>query len=200
MLGVIWNAFLDCFEGASPQDGVFSLVDLSILVIDLDLMEGVFSHAPGVDDKSSLSDAAYFLLDALFVVVVVSVSACGWEHWVWLANDLQWLKLSVLTDGDESPIIETTFPELAEVKVDFHLDVVDLRDVPLLDLVPSQKVVVVAIDWRWGSEAQEDLRIFAVFLIFLNDDVNYEMLANTSNYWPESLLQLPVNTVVEHVE
>ena len=61
-------------------------------------------------------------------------------------------------------------------------------------------MVVVTVDRRWGSETQEDLRIFAVFLILLNDDVNDKMLADTSNNWPESFLQLPVNTVVEHVE
>ena len=39
-----------------------------------------------------------------------------------------------------------------------------------------------------------------MLLVFLNDDVNDKVLSNTSNDWSESLLQLPVDSIVKHVE
>tara|TARA_B110001450_G_C17576067_1_gene462883 strand:+ start:478 stop:1101 length:624 start_codon:yes stop_codon:yes gene_type:complete len=61
-------------------------------------------------------------------------------------------------------------------------------------------VVVVAIDWRWSSESKENLRVVSMLLVLLNDDVDDKVLSNTSNDWSKGLLQLPVNSIVEHVE
>jgi len=153
LLGITWDAFLNSLERASSQNLVFSLVNFSVLKVDLDLMERVLSHSSGVDNESSLGDASNFFLNALLVVVIVSISACCWENWVWLADNFKWLEFTFLADGHKSPIIETTFPELSKVKVNVHLDVVDLCDVPLFNLVPCQQVVVVAIDRRWSSKS-----------------------------------------------
>lgn len=119
-------------------------------------MERVISHSLGMHNKSSLSNAANFFLNTLFIVVI-KVIIRGWEYWVWLTNNLEWLQLTIFGDGDESPVVETTFPELAEVDGNLLLDVVLLDNVALLKFVPGQKVSVVASDWRWGAKTKEDL-------------------------------------------
>lgn len=40
----------------------------------------------------------------------------------------------------------------------------------------------------------------ALVLLSLNDDMDREVLTNTPNNWSEGLLQLPVNSIIEHVE
>jgi hypothetical protein len=151
-------------------------------------MEGVIFHSSGMDNESTLGNAADFLLESLLVVVIIRIVTGCWEHWVWFAYDFKWLKLAVFTDGHESPVVETTFPELTKVKVNFLLNVIDGSDVSLLNFMPRQQMVVVAVDWRWGSKSQKDLRIFSLLLVSLDDNINYEMLTNTSNNRSECLL------------
>jgi hypothetical protein len=88
LFGIIGNAAGHISEGSSSNELILGLVDLSILVIDLNLMEGMLSHASGVNHKSTLSYAA-FLLICLLIVVIAIVRLR--EYWFWLANNLEWL-------------------------------------------------------------------------------------------------------------
>jgi len=122
-------------------------------MIDLNLVEGVIFHSSGMDNESTLGNASNFFLESLLIVVIISIVTGCWEHWVWFANDLKWLKLSIFTDGHESPVVETTFPELTKVKMNFLLNVIDGSDVPLLNFMPCQQMMVVSVNWRWGSKS-----------------------------------------------
>jgi len=141
-----------------------------------------------MDNESALGNAANFLLEGLLIVVIISIVTGCWEHWVWFANDFEWLKLSIFTDGHESPVVETTFPELTKVNLNFLLNVIDGSDVPLLNFMPCQQMVVVSVDWRWSYKSQKDLRIFSRLLVSLDNNINDEMLTNTSNNGSECLL------------
>jgi len=157
-------------------------------MIDLNLVEGVIFHSSGVDNESTLGNAADFLLEGLLIVVIISIATGCREHWVWFANDFKGLELTIFTDGHESPVVETTFPELTKVNLNFLLNVIDGGDVPLLNFMPRQQMVVVSIDWRWRSKSQKDLRIFSRLLVSLDNNINDEMLTNTSNNGSECLL------------
>jgi len=67
-----------------------------------------------VNDESSLSDAPHFLLLVLIIIVIV-VGEDAWEYSVGFADYLEWLKFSVLADGNESPVIKATLPEFTEI-------------------------------------------------------------------------------------
>ena len=120
-------------------------------MIDLDLVEGVLSHSFGVHDEPALGDGSNLLFHGLLVIIIVRVSGSCGEDRVWFSDNFEWLKFSIFADWHKPPVIEPTFPELAEIQVDLHLDVVDLRDVSLLDFMPSQQVGVVTIDRRRSS-------------------------------------------------
>jgi hypothetical protein len=51
-------------------------------------MEGVISYSFGVNNESTLCDAANFLLNTLLIVVIKVVVYRRWKYWIWLSNDL----------------------------------------------------------------------------------------------------------------
>ena len=53
--------------------------------------------------------------------------------------------------------------------------------------------------WRWCSKSKEDLRVYS-FWVLVHYALNNEMLAHAPNSWTECLKQLPVNSIVKHVE
>ena len=152
-----------------------------------------------MNDESTLSNGSDLFFDGLLIIVIVSIVDRRGEYWVRLADNLEWLQLSVVTDIYESPVVETTLPELAEVDADLLLDVVLLHDVSWLELVPGEQMVVVSLDRRWGSQSQENLRVLWVPLV-LHDCIDDKVLANTSHHRSESFLKLPVDAIIKHVE
>ena len=120
-------------------------------------MEGLLSHSLGMYDESSLSDAANFFLNALFIIIVIFVISNMWEYWSWLSNDLKRHELSIFADRYKSPVIESALPELAKVDADLLLEVVDHLKITILNLVPGEKVLVVTLDRRWCTKSQKDL-------------------------------------------
>lgn len=114
LLGVVWNTIFNIHESASLYELVCIFVDSCVLVIDLYLVERVVSHSASVNDESSLSDAPHFLLLVLIIIVIV-VGEDAWEYSVGFADYLEWLKFSVLADGNESPVIKATLPEFTEI-------------------------------------------------------------------------------------
>ena len=59
-------------------------------------------------------------------------------------------------------------------------------------------MMVVALDWGRSSESQEDCRLIS--LNFLDDNVYIEVLSNASYDWSKSLLQLPIEAIIKHVQ
>ena len=54
-------------------------------------------------------------------------------------------------------------------------------------------------DWWRRSKSQKYLRIYG-FWILVDETLNDEMLTNRSYRWSECLKQLPIDTIIEHVE
>ena len=72
MLGVIWNILLNIAEGTSTNELIKILVNLSILIINLNLVERMLTHSFGMYNKSALSNAANFVFSALFIIIIVT--------------------------------------------------------------------------------------------------------------------------------
>ena len=144
MLLVVWNVSFYILEGTSFHEHVHVLVDFCILVVDLNLMEGMVSDSFAVDNETTLCNAANFWVVKFIIVVSILVS---WEGWFILCNNFKWLDLSLGTDGYKSPVIETTFPELAKVELNLCLDIVNIFYVSFFNLVPAEQMVVVAFNW-----------------------------------------------------
>jgi hypothetical protein len=114
-------------------------------------MEGVVSYSFGVNNESTLGDTAYFLFNTLLIVVFKVIVVWRRENWIWLTYDLQWLKLTVFGNGDESPVVETTFPEFAKVNANFFLNIVFRNNIAFLKFVPSEKMSIISHNWWWCS-------------------------------------------------
>ena len=169
-------------------------------MVNLDLMEGVIFYSFGVNDESTLSNAANFIFDALLIVVIKAVVDWRWENWIWLADDLQWLELAFFGDGNKSPVVETTFPEFSEVDANLFLNIVFRNDITLLKLMPSEEMSIVTHNWGWCTKTQKDLWAPCRQLSLLNYHIDNKMLANTSHNRSESLLQLPIDSIIEHIQ
>jgi hypothetical protein len=148
-------------------------------------------------NKPTLCNATYFFLNILFVIVILVIDV--WEHWIRLADNLHWLQFTIFTDGDETPIIKSAFPEFSKVDLDLLHDIILLNDIALLNLMPRQQVLILALDWRWCTESQEYLSVHRLW-IFVHDALDNEMLSDTTDRWAECLQQLPVDAIIKHVE
>lgn len=148
-------------------------------------MEGMVSHSASVDDESALGNATDFLLYSL-VIVIVLVGLYVRERRLRSPNDLQGLKLSILTDRDESPVVETAFPELTKVDLNIVHDLVFSNDVSWFNLMPRQQMEIVAGNGRWSTKSEEDLGI-SLLRILVHNTIDYEVLTNTPNGWSKSL-------------
>jgi hypothetical protein len=111
-----------------------------------------------------------------------------------------------VADLIQSPVEEAALPELTKVEGHIESSVFLLQDVPRLNLVPRYQVLVVPKDRRRGCQAHEQLGCLIgcsnrwIVLIQSNNSVDDKMLADSSNDWPESLLELPIDFIVEHIE
>ena len=102
-------------------------------------------------NKPTLGNAANFLFYILFIVVILVFHMR--EHWLRLANNLQWLQFSILADSNQPPVVETALPELSEVDLDLLHNIILFNNVPVLNLVPRQQTLVESLDRRWCSES-----------------------------------------------
>lgn len=150
-----------------------------------------------MNNEPTLCNTTNFLLNVLLVVVILVIDV--WENWLRFADNFHWLQFSIFADGDETPVIETTFPEFSKVDLDLLHNIILLNDIALLNFMPGQQALILALDWRWCTESQENLRVHRL-RIFVHKTLDNEMLSNTTDRWTEGLQQLPVNAVVEHVE
>lgn len=200
MSGITGNRILHIKESSSSSKGVRSFVDVSVLVVNLYFVEGEVFHTFGVDHESSLGDGAKLAL-LLCVVVVICVAALGRETRFWDADDRQWVELAGLAHTNQSPVVETAFPEFTKVDRNFLLS----RAIGTwcyaggLKLMPCQQVMIVPVNWGWCCESKEDWSVF-LFGTPLNDSFNHEVLPDTSDHRSEGLLELPVKSIIEHVE
>lgn len=151
LFGISVDGHLDVSEVTSLEELVGVFIELRILVIDLDFMESVVSHSSGVDDESTLGnvDVAIFLV----IVVIFLLMVDNWEHWIRVPNNLTRNELSYVTDFKKSPIEETTLVELSKVDRDLDGLIILVEDVRFIDLMPSDDVLVITLNWRWCSEA-----------------------------------------------
>lgn len=100
-------------------------------------MERVIFHTLCMNYKSTLCNAANLFLNALFIGVVKIIISTR-ENWIRSANDLERLKFTIIADGNETPVVETTLPEFTKVNGHFILRVIFGNDISLLNLVPCE--------------------------------------------------------------
>ena len=155
------------------------------------------TRASGMHNEPTLCNTTNFLLNILLVIVILVFDV--WENWLRFADNLHWLQLAIFADGYETPVIETALPEFSKVDLDLLHNIILLNDITLLNFMPRQQTLVLALNWRWCTESQENLRIHRLW-IFMHKALDDEMLSDTTNRWTEGFQQLPVNAVVEHVE
>lgn len=63
-----------------------------------------------------------------------------------LSNHFERLQTAGLLDGNDAPVVETTFPELSEVDRNLRLVVLGTHDVSLVNLMPGENRFVFALD------------------------------------------------------
>jgi hypothetical protein len=92
-----------------------------------------------MNNKSSLSKIADIVIIVFILIVVRATRHVSWEKWLWLENILQWGYLTSRVHRNESPVIETTFPELSKVDRDLSVAATlsSLRHISLVYLMPS---------------------------------------------------------------
>jgi len=66
--------------------------------------------------------------------------------------------------------------------------------------VPLENLLVLSLDWRGCKHAEEKLAVAVLLVVEVSEDVDLEMHTDAADNWPEGLLELPVDTIVEHVE
>jgi len=196
---IIWNLFLHIIEGTSFNENVLVFINLGILVINLDFVEGLILDSFGLDDESSLSNASNFSYSILIVVIIIDIVMLSWERWFRNSNHFQRLEFSIFTYRYKSPIVKTAFPELSKINFNLFLCCSLSFNVTFLDFMPGQHMLIWSLYWWRCSKSKEDLWIFLLDAP-LNNGLNDEMHSNTSNYRLKSFLKLPVNSIIEHVE
>lgn len=147
MPGIIWDVALNIAEGAPADELVEVLVNLSILIIDLNLVERVLPHSSSVNNESTLSNTSYLILSSLIIIIVVARIIDGRKYGIWLADNFQRLEFAIVANRNKPPVIESTLPEFAKINANFLLDLVLSNNVSLFNLMPGQKVVIVTLDW-----------------------------------------------------
>lgn len=127
-----------------------------------------------------------------------------WEHRLWLPKNFTGQELAGVADLVESPVEKAALPELAKVQADCEREFVFLHDVPRLNFVPCDEVLVVSLNWGGRRQTQEELWWCGWFWTFarveIDDGVDDEVLASGPDDWSECLLQLPVDLIIEHVQ
>ena len=66
--------------------------------------------------------------------------------------------------------------------------------------MPTQDLLVIALNWVRCWKAQKQLRIRILFHFEVHYHIHFEVLSNASYHWSESTVQLPVHSIIEHVE
>lgn len=66
--------------------------------------------------------------------------------------------------------------------------------------MPLENLLVLSLDWRGCKHAEEKLAVAVLLVVEVSKDVDLEMHTDAADNWPEGLLELPVDTIVEHVE
>ena len=131
-------------------------------------------------NKSTLSNTTYFFLHILLVIIILVIDV--WENWIRLADNLHWLQFTIFTDGYQTPIIETTLPELAKVYRDLSEGRRELIDVPWVYLVPRQDGLVGVWQWRGRRQAQEELVLVLGEVLERHSQLHFEVLANAAHH------------------
>ena len=157
---VLLDGFLD-FGEVSALDKFPAVlgVDLCALIVHIDFVEDLVPHTFGVNNDPALGLRAELVILSLIVrgvlllddVLVVCID---------LGDHLKGLKSAGLLDSDDTPVVETAFPELSKVYRDLRLVVLGTHYVPLVDLVPRQDGLVHTLNGRWCTQTDEQLRIF----------------------------------------
>ena len=99
-----------------------------------------------MNNESTLSKTTDFLIFFILITVVSVVHSRVLR--LWLADDLEWRQLALIANGNDTPVIEATLPELAEVYVNLSLHIILRQDIARLNLVPSQKMGIVSLNLR----------------------------------------------------
>ena len=190
-------------EIAAFDEAFFLLVVLRVHVIYLDLVEGVVSHATSVDDESTLSKIYLNLISidtSIIKITANTILMSKWEDWFRLSNNLTRLEPTLIVYFNDSPIIETTFPELT--KIDIHLKTifVPLNHISFCNFMPRNNILMRSRGGRRSTQTKIQLRDgVAVPLSDIDVDLNDEVLSNCSDSRSKGFLQLPIDTIVQHI-
>ena len=86
----MWNTVFNINESTSLNKLIRVLVNTSILIINLNFMERVVTHATRMNDESTLCNTSHLLFLVLLIIVIM-VRMDSWENWVRFTNYFKWL-------------------------------------------------------------------------------------------------------------
>ena len=115
-------------------------VDLRILVINLNLVEAVVSHASCMHDESTLGKwIVIFVIHQSRLVHASGTRPGDWERVSRRRlREKRRTQLAFLVDDDHAPIVETTLPKFAEVDRQTHFVLSCLDYIATRNHVPGQ--------------------------------------------------------------
>lgn len=160
-------------------------------------MEAVVAHAPGVNDEPALRR-----LQLLFAVIRHHrACACHWKVAdLWWLRNIERVSPAVISHENQSPVIESTFPKLAEVDRHFNLVAFSPDDVAWLNLVPGENRAVNLFKRRRSLQPEKDLVFKVWHVLSLHGQADLEVLPDAAHDWGKRVGKLPINSIVEHVQ
>ena len=156
-----------------------------------------------MDDESTLSKIYLKLISintSIIKITANTILMSKWEDWFRLSNNLTRLEPTLIVYFNDSPIIETTFPELT--KIDIHLKTifVPLNHISFCNFMPRNNILMRSRGGRRSTQTKIQLRDgVAVPLSDIDVDLNDEVLSNCSDSRSKGFLQLPIDTIVQHI-
>ncbi len=161
-------------------------------MVNEDFVHGLVPNAFGLHNEPTLCKSSHRFISILLKPTKEPVIALRFP------NHLQRTPLTILLNRAYLPIIEATFPELAEVDADLHLVISLFHDVPFADSVPCQNLLVLVLYRRRCTQPNKHMLILP--LLKTDTNIDPEVLPRTPNNRPERAQHLPSVTVIEAVE
>ena len=159
-------------------------------------MERVISNPFRMYNKPALRNTPHPIFLTLLIIIITSPRR---KSWFCSPNNLQWLQLAVNGNSHQSPVIKATFPELSKINMHTCLPTIYCLHIPVLNFMPREQMSIIPTNRGWRPKSQEYLGIWGDGTPGYNN-IDGEVLAHTADNWAECLLELPVHTVVKHVQ
>ena len=117
LLLVVADCSFNILKGATSRESLVFIVNCSVFVINLHLVEALIAHATSVYDEATLSRSALRLIFLIRALIHARASLTrDWERMgAWGLGQLWCAQLSCVTNHADSPIVEATFPKLPKV-------------------------------------------------------------------------------------